>query len=133
MSEKSLTISVIAKKADCGVETIRYYQRIGLIKEPEKPYSGYRIYPEQVISRLCFIKRAKELGFSLSEISNLLDLGDGHCKETKGLACHKLKLIKCKISDLKAMESSLEKLIHSCEESSSNLACPIIEAISKKE
>ena len=86
MSEKPLTINVTAKKAGIGVETIRYYQRIGLINEPEKPLSGYRVYPEETVSRLRFILRAKELGFSLAEISNLLALGDGRCMETKELA-----------------------------------------------
>ena len=68
MSEKPLTINVTAKKAGVGVETIRYYQRIGLINKPEKPLSGYRVYSEETVSRLCFIQRAKELGFSLAEI-----------------------------------------------------------------
>ena len=72
--KKILTISVAAKKAGIGVETIRYYQRIGLVDEPEKPTSGYRVYSEEVIARLRFIQRAKELGFSLSEISILLEL-----------------------------------------------------------
>ena len=74
---KSITIQIAAKKAGIGIETIRYYQRIGLIKKPEKPLSGYRVYPEETITRLLFIQRAKELGFSLAEISNLLGLGDG--------------------------------------------------------
>ncbi len=86
MPEKPLTINVTAKKAGIGVETIRYYQRIGLINKPEKPLSGYRVYSEETVSRLRFIQRAKELGFSLAEISNLLALGDGRCKETKELA-----------------------------------------------
>ena len=132
MSEKTLTISVAAKKAGIGVETIRYYQRIGLINEPEKPLSGYRIYSEATVSRLCFIKQAKELGFNLSEISNLLGLGGGKCQETKELAIHKLKLIKSKIDDLQSMESTLEKLIQSCEENSLLQGCPIIDAISNQ-
>lgn len=130
MSEKKATISVVAEKAGIGVETIRYYQRIGLIDGPEKPLSGYRVYPELTISRLRFIKRAKELGFNLSEISNLLVLGDGKCQETKELAAHKLEIIQSKIHDLESIETTLQKLIQSCEESPSNQGCPIIDAIS---
>ena len=85
MSEKPLTINTTAKKAGIGVETIRYYQRIGLINKPEKPLSGYRVYSEETVSRLRFIQRAKELGFSLAEVTNLLVLGDGRCMETKEL------------------------------------------------
>lgn len=132
MSEKQLTIYTAAKKAGIGVETIRYYQRIGLINEPEKPLSGYRVYSEDAISRLCFIRRAKELGFSLAEISNLLALGDGRCVETKELAIHKLELIKMKINDLQAIASTLESLIHSCEFHPDSQGCPIITAISQK-
>lgn len=132
MTEKILTISTVAKEVGIGIETIRYYQRIGLIEEPKKPITGYRVYPDITISRLYFIKRAKELGFSLSEISNLLVLGDGMCQETKELASHKLKIIKSKINDLKSMKNTLEKLIQSCEESPSHQGCPIIDAISKK-
>ena len=61
------------------VETIRYYQRIGLIKEPEKPFYDYRHYSPAIVDRVCFIKRAQELGFALKEIRELLQLGDGHC------------------------------------------------------
>ncbi len=132
MAGKSLTISVVAKTAGVGVETVRYYQRIGLINEPEKPDAGYRIYPEQTIFRLRFIKRAKELGFSLAEISNLLELGDGHCLETKQLASHKLALIKSKINDLKAMEQTLEKLVQCCEKTPAHKGCPIIAAIAQE-
>ncbi|MBL1293082.1 MAG: MerR family transcriptional regulator [Thiotrichales bacterium] len=132
MSDKKLTISVVAKNAGTGIETLRYYQRIGLIEEPRKPNSGYRVYPKETISRLKFIQRAKELGFSLSEISTLLVLGDGRCVETKEIASHKLTIIKNKISDLQAIESTLEELINSCERNPSHQGCPIITAISEE-
>jgi Hg(II)-responsive transcriptional regulator len=131
MSEKPLTINITAKKAGIGVETIRYYQRIGLINKPEKPLAGYRVYSEKTVSRLRFIQRAKELGFSLAEISTLLALGDGRCMETKELAVHKLEIIKSKISDLQSMASTLEKLIQSCESNPDYQGCPIITALQK--
>ncbi|WP_394752896.1 MerR family transcriptional regulator [Crenothrix sp.] len=132
MPNKPATINIIAKKAGIGLETIRYYQRIGLIEKPEKPLSGYRVYGEDTVARLLFIQRAKELGFSLTEISNLLALDDGSCLETKELAIHKLDIIKSKLQDLQAIASTLEKLIQSCESNSVPHGCPIITAISKK-
>lgn len=131
MMNKSMkiTIAVVAQKAGIGIETIRYYQRIGLIEKPEKPLSGYRVYPEETVTRLLFIQRAKELGFSLAEISNLLALGDGSCQETKELAVHKLEIINSKLHDLQAIATTLEKLIQSCESNSVNQTCPIITTI----
>lgn len=128
----TITIKTVAKKVGIGIETIRYYQRIGLIEQPEKPLSGYRVYSKDTIARLLFIQRAKELGFSLAEISNLLALGDGRCAETRELAAHKLEIIKSKLHDLQTIASTLEKLIQSCESNSVHQNCPIITAITKK-
>jgi Hg(II)-responsive transcriptional regulator len=132
LAKKPATINIIAKKAGVGLETIRYYQRIGLIEEPEKPLSGYRVYGKDTVARLLFIQRAKELGFSLTEISSLLALGDGSCLETKELAMHKLDIIKSKLHDLQAIANTLEQPIQSCESNSVHHGCPIITAISKK-
>ncbi|SJM94961.1 MerR family transcriptional regulator [Crenothrix polyspora] len=132
MTKKPSTINIIAKKSGIGIETIRYYQRIGLIEKPEKPLSGYRVYGDDTVARLLFIQRAKELGFSLVEISSLLALGDGSCLETKALAIHKLDIIKSKLHDLQAIANTLEQLIQSCEANSAHHGCPIITAISKK-
>ena len=130
MSDRKLTISFVAKRAGVGVETVRYYQRIGLIEEPDKPISGYRVYPEEAIARLSFIQSAKQLGFTLSEISSLLGLGDGKCVETKKLASKKLESINLKIEDLRSMACVLEQLIESCEDNPSHQGCPIIRTIS---
>lgn len=132
MSEKPLTIHRAAKEAGISIETIRYYQRIGLIEKPEKPLSSYRVYSKETITRLLFIQRAKELGFSLAEISTLLALGDGRCSETRELAEHKLELINSKLHDLQAIACTLEKLIQSCESNSTHQDCPIITAILKR-
>ena len=127
--KKPATIQTVAQTVGIGIEAIRYYQRIGLIETPEKPLSGYRVYPEQTISRLLFIQRAKELGFSLAEISKLLALGDGSCQETKELATHKLEIVNSKLHDLQAIAATLEKLIQSCESNSVNQTCPIVTTI----
>lgn len=132
MQKQPATVKVVARKVGIGIETIRYYQRIGLIEQPSKPLSGYRVYPEETIARLLFIQRAKQLGFSLAEIANLLALGDGRCHEAKELAAHKLEIIKSKLHDLQAIASTLEKLIQSCEANPEHQGCPIITAILNK-
>lgn len=131
-SKKPALIKMVAQKVGIGIETVRYYQRIGLIEKPEKPLSGYRIYPEDTIERLLFIRRAKEFGFSLEEISTLLTLDASKCVETKELAEHKLEIIKSKLHDLQVIANTLETLIQSCGESNSTQTiCPIIKAIAE--
>ena len=93
MTQK-LTISTIAKEIGISVETIRYYQRIGLISQPEKPDSGYRIYDDEILKKLYFIKRAKKLGFSLKEISDIMLIGNKGCEETKKIVSLKLLNVK---------------------------------------
>ena len=130
-SKKSKTIKMVAQTVGIGIETIRYYQRIGLIEQPEKPLSGYRVYSEETITRLFFIQRAKELGFSLAEIETLLAFGNGRCEEIKELAAYKLKLIKNKLHDLQAIAKTLETLIQGCESNSPHQDCPVINTILK--
>ena len=88
----SLTIGGLAKAANVNVETIRYYQRRGLLSEPKRPLGGIRRYGSADIDRLTFVKTAQQLGFSLDEVGDLLRLEDGtHCQEASALAEHKLK------------------------------------------
>ena len=127
-----MTISNIAKEVGIGIETIRYYERIGLISQPDKPQSGYRIYNDKTLTKLYFIKRAKTLGFSLNEISEIMKLGEGKCEETKEIALQSLQNIKTKISDLDLISKELEKLINACETNSKYDDCPIVSAIAKR-
>ena len=133
MSVSGLTISKLAKAADVNVETIRYYQRVGLIEQPQKPSQGYRQYPEATLTRIRFIKRAQRLGFTLKEIEELLKLDDEQCTEAKKLAEQKLVIIEENIADLSAMRLTLGNLINSCnqnEDKSNNLnSCKIIQAL----
>ena len=129
---KPLTIGHFARAAGVNIETVRYYQRIGLINEPEKPASGYRIYPVEDIDRIRFIKRAQKLGFSLTEITELLDLGDGHCDDVRKRAENKRKLIERQISDLKALRDTLDSLITACV-SEDRVHCPIVETLSRQD
>ena len=130
MASKSLTIGQLAQAADVNVETIRYYQRIKLINEPLKPQSGYRQYDMEIINRIHFIKRAQKLGFSLKEIADLLEMGDGHCADVRKRAEEKRDMITKQIEDLTNLRSTLDNLIHSCD-SAGDTHCPIVETLSK--
>jgi MerR family mercuric resistance operon transcriptional regulator len=131
MNNSRTTISKAAQRAGVGIETIRYYQRRGLIEEPAKPVEGYRLYPEQTIARVRFIKRAQELGFSLKEVKTLVELGDEKCLETRDLAVLKLELVETKIRDLQSIEHNLRDLIQHCRARKDDEACPIIFSISQ--
>ena len=124
-----MTIGRVAKMADVNVETIRYYQRRGLIIEPPKPMYGFRHYPDTTISRIRFIKRAKNMGFKLREIQELLKLDDGHCEDACALAEEKCRFIEEQIADLVAMRTILSKLIKGCHTHPLGTHCPIIESM----
>ena len=128
----SLTIGKLARSANVNVETIRYYQRVGLIEEPLKPLNGYREYPVSYIARVHFIKRAQQLGFTLKEIAELFSFGDGHCGDVRTLAEQKRARIETQIKDLNAMREVLDQLIDACLKERSREHCSIIEAFSDK-
>jgi MerR family mercuric resistance operon transcriptional regulator len=125
-----LTIGQVAKAANVNVETVRYYQRRGLLREPEKPMSGQRKYSVDDVHRLSFVKRAQALGFTLEEIGNLLRLeGADCCSDTHNLAVHKLTLIDAKIADLTSMRKALADLVLQCEQGNQQGNCPIIQSL----
>ncbi len=127
-----LTIGKLAETAGVHIETIRYYQRRGLLDEPVKPLGGHRRYAPEQAKRVRFIKRAQALGFTLSEISGLLKLdGACACKETRAVAAHKLALIEQKIADLATMQQALSGLVQQCDAGSGGAACPIIEVLAQ--
>lgn len=122
-----LTIGALAKRGGVNVETIRYYQRRGLLREPMKPRGGFRRYPSDSVKRVRFIKRAQSLGFTLEEILGLLALDERKaCLETRGVAAHKLELIEQKIADLSKIRKSLSRLVRACDTASDGAPCPII-------
>ncbi|MBS7663207.1 Hg(II)-responsive transcriptional regulator [Pseudomonas lalucatii] len=124
-----LSIGRLAKAAEVSVETIRYYQRRGLLAEPVKPAGGQRRYPLEMVRRLCFIKRAQALGFTLAEIAGLLGLDQARaCAETRALAVRKLTLIEQKMAELARMRQVLGRLVEQCGDEGA-AACPIIEAL----
>lgn len=110
--QQKLTIGKLAQAAGVHVETIRYYQRQGLLEEPPKPLGGQRHYPATAVQRMTFIKRAQALGFTLAEVDSLLALdGASNCHEARELATHKLVLVRQKITDLHTIEVALEALV----------------------
>jgi MerR family transcriptional regulator, mercuric resistance operon regulatory protein len=128
--EKGIRISELAKAAGVHVETIRYYQGIGLLPRPRREHGRIRRYDSDDLKQLRFIKRAQALGFSLEEIALLLGLSDGeHCAETKVLAEKKLAMVDEKISDLAAIQKVLTGLVHECARGSRKSGCPIIDAL----
>lgn len=124
-----LTIGSLAKHADVNVETIRYYERIGLIEQPSKPGRGFRKYPAHTVQNIRFIKRAQELGFSLQEISELFLLGEGHCEDMRQRAEAKRARIESQIKDLTALSDALGGLIAACQQRQNDRGCPIVETL----
>ena len=133
MKKSSTTISKAAARAGVGIETVRYYQRLGLIEEPGKPVTGYRLYPEQTIALIRFIKHAQELGFTLKEVKVLVELGEQNCLETRDMAGLKLELVQSKIRDLQLIEHNLKDLIRHCDTRREDEACPIYYSISQQQ
>lgn len=130
----TMTIGQVAREAGVGVETIRFYERKGLIPEPPRRLSGYRQFPRDTVNHLRFIKRAKALGFTLKEIRELLSLRVAPgttCRQVKVRADAKLTDIESKIADLQRMKRALKKLVASCASEGPIDSCPILRAMAQ--
>jgi len=128
----SITIGQLARRAGVGVETVRFYEREGLISEPPRRPSGYRDYPLETVTRIVFIRRAKELGFSLKEISELLELRvrpRRNCALVKRSADAKIADIDAKITSLRKMRRALKDLTKACDERTPTTECPILASL----
>lgn len=126
-----LTIGALAKAAGVGVETIRYYQRRGLLREPQQTRGAYRVYGEAELARLTAIRRAQQLGFSLDEIDGLLALNEERDRDrARDAAQAKIELIDSRIRQLQDMRDALAELVHCCEHTDSPAPCPILRALS---
>lgn len=129
-SPEDMTIGGFAHAANVNVETIRYYQRRGLLSEPERPSGGIRRYDLEDVARMTFIKTAQRLGFSLDEIAELLRLDDGsHCAEASSLADRKLVDVRKKITNLRRIEKVLDELVTHCKVERGNVTCPLISSL----
>jgi len=127
-----LTIGEVAKQAQVGIETLRYYERTGLVASPPRSESNYRLYPQETVRRVQFIKRAQELGFSLKEIMELLALRatpETPCADIQSLALEKISTIEEKIQTLTAMKYTLAKLVEECSRQGEITDCPILAAL----
>lgn len=134
MKDDSMTIGVLSKKSETDAQTIRYYERLGLMSNPERTESNYRLYNESAVFRLCFIKRAKETGFSLNDIKILLGMADGkvrRCKEVREFATTRLDKIQTQIRNLRSMERTLSNLVSQCVNLKTLKDCPILDELIK--
>ncbi len=130
---KTFTTGQLAKETRVNIETIRYYERRGLVPEPRRRASGYREFTPEYIERILFIKRAQTLGFTLNEISELLALADGNsaCKDIRKFAEDKVKDIETRIHDFQKIKKVLNDLIKKCLGKREISECPIIESLSQ--
>ena len=122
----------VARDAGVNVETLRYYERRGILQTPERRASGYREYTEEAVGVVRFVKRAQELGFSLDEVETLLTLAAGgpeSCDSARALATRKLGELDAKMRSIRAMQESLRRLVATCEMPRSERDCPLLDAL----
>ncbi len=132
---EGMTIGKTARAAGVGVETIRFYERVGLIRRPPRRTTGYRIYPRETVDRIRFIRRSKALGFSLKEIRDLLDLRLSprtSCSDIRRRVEAKAADIDERITALRKMRTALTKLAAACRSGGPVGTCPILEALKKE-
>ena len=135
-STQRLRIGEVARRAGVSVQAIRFYEKEGLLPEPERRPSGYRAYPESVVRRLQFIRRAKDLGFSLREIRELFGLRvvpGCSCGDVKGRVIQKMAEVDQKIAALERIRSALQSLADSCSGVGPTSECPILDALEGEE
>lgn len=124
------TIGTLARHTGVHLETIRYYQRRGLVEEPLRPPGGIRRYTESHVQRLRFIRQAQDLGFSLDEVGELLKLEDGaHCRQARMLGERKLADVRTKLMNLKRIETALATLVDRCGSIRGRVNCPLIASL----
>ena len=126
-----MTIGALAKAGEVGVETVRYYQRRGLLAEPQRPSDGVRRYGAAAVARLGFIRRAQDVGFTLDEVKTLLMLGETpNCRGARALAAQKLEIVNARLRDLRRVRHALAELIDRCD-AGEKRNCPIIESFAR--
>lgn len=136
MKTERLRIGAVAAQAGVNIQTLRYYERRGLLREPSRTTSGYRLYPAETVRVVRFIKRAQHLGFTLSEIEDLLRLRESRTRdprEVRAVAEAKIRDIEEKVRRLRSMLHALGTLVESCQCKGSQLECPILEALDDHE
>jgi len=130
-----IPIGALAQRTRCNIETIRFYEKIGVLPKPARTEGGHRAYGRAHVERLTFVRRARELGFTLDEVRTLLRLAEAanvSCAEAKDLAAIHLAGVKTKIADLRAMQKTLTTLIAQCDargDAADLPGCPLIETL----
>lgn len=132
----SLSISEVATQSNVNKETVRYYEKRGLISAPPRTEAGYRMYPTESVERIKFIKRAQKLGFTLDEIKKIVSISEDepnlNSNEVLEFSIQKIQEIETQIQDLEIIKSSLKDLVAQCQNSKQSLCrCPIIENLAK--
>lgn len=128
------SIGEVARRAGVAVDTVRFYEREGLIPRPARTPAGYRQYPAEAVERLRFIRRAKEIGFSLGEIAGLLDLAvrpGAECAAVRTRAEAKLSSVEAKIRDLESIRAALTRLVEACGAGRTTAECPILDCLGR--
>ena len=128
-----LPIGELSRRTSCNIETIRYYERIGILPKPRRR-GRYRFYGDDDVGRLTFVRRSRELGFSLDEVRTLLNLataGQGACAEVREISAAHLSSVRARIADLKSMERVLAAAVQQCD-AGRQLSCPLIDALSSR-
>ncbi len=131
MEHDGIAIGELSRRTGCNIETVRYYERIGLLPKPSRR-GTYRRYEVEDVGRLAFVRRARELGFTLDEVRALLTLATGGqdaCAEVREIAATHLADVRAKIADLRAMERALAQAVHQCDAGEMTV-CPVISALS---
>ncbi len=129
---EQMQIGQVARRSGVNIQTVRYYERRGLLKQPSRLSSGYRQYGPEAVRLIRFVKRAQELGFSLDEIEDLLRLREDKttsCPDVRAAAVDKIKDIVARMKNLRAMKRALDVLVRSCAEGGTDRSCPILEAL----
>ena len=127
---ESYTIGALARQAGVNVETVRYYQRRGLVGEPRRPLGGIRRYSQDHVRRLRFVRQAQALGFRLNEVKDLLTLEDGkHCRDAERLGAIKLAAVRQRLAQLRRVERALAALLDQCHCNTGSVRRPLIAAL----
>lgn len=128
-----ITIGTLSQRTECNIETIRYYERIGMMPKPPRTQGGHRLYAAEHLKRLAFIRRSRELGFSLEQIRDLLCFVDGGrytCSQVKAITVEHLDDVRARMKDLKRLEKVLKTMASQCD-GGKVPDCPVIEALSR--
>jgi Hg(II)-responsive transcriptional regulator len=131
-----MRIGEVAAAVGCNIQTLRYYERRGLLEAPERTVAGYREYPSEAVRLIRFIKRAQDLGFTLHDVEELLKLRNGQSGrrgEVRAVAEAKMRDIETKLGRLKAVHSALKGLLESCANDRESPSCPILDALNEPE